>query len=81
MDGKSRVHVFGNKRMKSILDMVAKSNVRYNNEFKTYYNRRINELGKSKMSTINIIRNKLVFRIFAVVNRETPYVDLHKFAA
>jgi len=81
MIGKSRVHVFGNKKMKSILDLIAKSTIRYNNEFKTYYDRRVNELGKSKMSTINIIRNKIVFRIFAVVNRETPYVDLHKFAA
>jgi hypothetical protein len=33
------------------------------------------------MSTLNIIRNKLVFRIFAVVKRGTPYVDLSKFAA
>ena len=39
------------------------------------------ELGKSKMSTINIIRNKIVARIFAVVNRGTPYVDLYKFIA
>ena len=79
--GKSRVHFLGNKRLKSILDLVAKSTIRYNNEFKAYYDRRINELGKSKMSTINIIRNKIIARIFAVVNRETPYVDLHKFAA
>ena len=78
--GKSRVHIFANKKMKSILDMVAKSTIRYKGEFKAYYDRRINELGKSKMSTINIIRNKIVSRIFAVVNRGTPYVDLHKFA-
>lgn len=81
MTGKSRVHVFGNKKLKSILDLVAKSTIRYNNEFKIYYERRINEMGKSKMSTINIIRNKVVSRVFAVINRQTPYVDLHKFAA
>lgn len=81
MIGKSRVHIFGNKKMKAILDLVAKSTIRYNNEFKTYYDRRVNELGKSKMSTINILRNKIVSRIFAVVKRETPYVDLYKFAA
>lgn len=81
MIGKNRVHIFGNKKMKSLLDLLAKSTIRYNNEFKTYYDRRVNEMGKSKMSTINVIRNKIVFRIFAVVERQTPYVDLHKFAA
>jgi transposase len=81
MIGKTKVHAFGNKKMKSILDLVAKSTIRYNNEFQAYYVRRVNELGKSKMSTINIIRNKIVSRVFAVISRETPYVDLHKFAA
>jgi transposase len=33
------------------------------------------------MSTLNIIRNKLVFRAFAIVRRGTPYVDLSRFAA
>jgi len=51
-----------------------------NGEYKTYFERRTKE-GKNKMSTLNIIRNKLVFRIFAVVKRGTPYVDLLKFAA
>jgi len=46
-----------------------------NVEMNTYYQRRINE-GKDKMSTINIIRNKILGRIFAVVQRGTPYVDI-----
>ncbi len=33
------------------------------------------------MSTINIIRNKLIARVFAVIKRQTPYVDTMKFAA
>jgi len=33
------------------------------------------------MSTLNIVRNKLLSRLFAVVNRETPYVDTLKYAA
>ena len=80
MVGQNRIHAFGNKKMKSILDLVAKSTLRYKGEFKAYYNRRVNEMGKSKMSTINIIRNKIVARVFAVVQRGTPYVDLYKFA-
>ncbi|GGW76819.1 hypothetical protein GCM10008086_00020 [Salegentibacter mishustinae] len=39
------------------------------------YNERRLEMGKSKMSTINIIRNKLVARAFAVIARGTPYVN------
>ena len=47
---------------------------------KMYYERRLQE-GKNEMSTINIVRNKLLARIFAVVHRGTPYVETHKFAA
>jgi hypothetical protein len=42
---------------------------------KAYYERRL-QMGKSKMSTLNIIRNKLVSRAFAVVRRRTPYVNI-----
>jgi len=47
---------------------------------KLYYKKRVLQ-GKSKMSTINIIRNKLIARVFAVVKRGTPYVDTIKYAA
>ncbi|MBB6108600.1 hypothetical protein SAMN05421821_102160 [Mucilaginibacter lappiensis] len=33
------------------------------------------------MSTLNFIRNKLIARMFAVVNSGTAYVDLMKYAA
>ncbi|SHG65863.1 hypothetical protein SAMN05444483_1211, partial [Salegentibacter echinorum] len=39
------------------------------------------EQNKEKMSTINVIRNKLLARIFAVVKRGTPYVDTMRYAA
>lgn len=79
--GKTRVHNCANQQIKSILNMAAMSVISVKGEFKIYYQRRINEMGKSKMSTINIIRNKLIFRIFAVIKRGTPYVDLQRFAA
>ena len=78
--GKTRVSNLANKKMKSLLDLAAKTAVQHNTEMKNYYNRRI-EQGKSKMSTLNIIRNKLLARVFAIVNRKTPYVDVMKFAA
>jgi transposase len=61
--------------------MAASSVIQIKGEYRDYYNKRVKELGKNKMSTLNIVRNKLVYRVFAVVNRQTPYVDLYKFAA
>jgi transposase len=60
--------------------MAAKTSIQYNPEMKKFYERR-QEMGKSKMSTINIIRNKIISRMFAVIRRQSPYVDLIKYAA
>lgn len=78
--GRTKVSNLANKKIKSLLDLCAKSSIQYNPEMKQYYNKRI-ESGKNKMSTINIIRNKLVSRMFAVIARNEPYVDLMKYAA
>lgn len=78
--GKTKVSNLANKKIKSLLDMCAKSSIQHNTEMKNYYDKRI-ALGKNKMSTINIVRNKLVARMFAVVNRNQPYVDILKYAA
>lgn len=37
-----------------------------------YYQRKVKE-GKNKMSVINAVRNKLIKRVFAVVERGTKY--------
>jgi transposase len=79
--GRAKVHQYANKQLKSLLNMAASSVIQTKGEYRDYYNKRVKELGKSKMSTLNIVRNKLVYRVFAVVNRQTPYVDLYKFAA
>lgn len=78
--GKTRVHPFANKQLKSLLNIAAMGAVQLTGEYKTYYQRRTEE-GKNKMSTLNIIRNKLVSRVFAVVKRQSSYVDLSKYAA
>ena len=78
--GRTKISHLANKKVKSILDLCAKSAIQHNSEMKRYYNKRI-EQGKNKMSTINIIRNKLLSRIFAVVQRKSPYVDFMKYAA
>jgi len=78
--GKSKVHHYANKQIKSILNMAAMSAIKIKGEFKVYYEKRTHQLGKNKMSTLNIIRNKLLYRVFAIINRGTPYVNLYKFA-
>jgi transposase len=74
--GRTRVSPLANKKIKSLLNMCAMSSIIYNPEIRKYYNQRV-AAGKNKMSTINIIRNKLVSRAFAVVNRGTPYVNVY----
>jgi transposase len=76
---RSRVSHFANKNMKSLLNLAASSAIQADPELKAYYQRRL-KAGKSKMSTLNIVRNKIVFRVFAVVKRGTPYIILHKHA-
>ena len=78
--GRTRVHSCANKQLKSLLNMAAMNAIKIPGEYKQYYQRRQKE-GKNNMSTLNIIRNKLLARIFAVVKRQSPYVDLYKFAA
>ena len=78
--GRTKVNQFANKKFKSLLSNCATSALNCNAEIRLYYERRIRE-GKDKMSTINILRNKILGRIFAVVQRGTPYVDTFAYAA
>jgi transposase len=78
--GKTKVSPLANKRVKSLLDLCAKVAIQRNIEMKQYYKRKVSE-GKNKMSVINIIRNKLLARVFAVVHRGSPYVNITKYAA
>jgi transposase len=78
--GKTRISTLGNRQLKTLLSQAAASSIQFNPEMRVYYQRRLSE-GKNKMSTLNIIRNKIVSRIFAVAKRNTPYVDIYKYAA
>jgi len=71
--GKTGVSLFANQEVKRVLHLAAISSVRYNEELKAYYQRKVSE-GKNKMSAINAVRNKLLHRIVAVIKRGTPYV-------
>ena len=76
----SRVSPFANRKMKVLLNLAASTAIQADPELRAYYTRRV-EKGKSKMSTLNIVRNKLLHRVFAVVKRGSSYVEIHKWAA
>ncbi|MBD8487122.1 IS110 family transposase [Echinicola sp. CAU 1574] len=76
--GTTRTSKLANKRIKTLLTLCAGTAIQYSPEMKIYYQKRVSE-GKSKMSTLNVIRNKLLSRAFAVVNRNTNYVDIVKY--
>ena len=80
INGRNRVSNLANKKIKALLNMCARSAIEFNPEMKMYFqNRKVK--GDNGMGTLNIIRNKLLSRIFAVIKRGTPYVEIHKYAA
>ena len=68
------------KARKSLLNMAALSAKKNDKEIGDYYKRKVAE-GKHKMLVQNNIRCKVLSRIFAVVTRESAWVDTQKFAA
>ncbi len=80
VSGRNKIHPFANKKFKSLLGNCATSAVNYNAEMRLFFERRVAE-GKNKMSTMNIVRNKMLGRIFAVVQRGEAYVETFAFAS
>jgi transposase len=70
--GKVRVSHLANKKLKSLLTMAAISAIQHDPELKAKYEQKIEE-GKAKMCVINIIRAKLIERVFAVIKKQKPY--------
>ncbi len=70
---KTKTSRLRNKKMKALLYNGANSAARYDMQLRAYYNRKKKE-GKHHQLIMNNIACKLVYRVFAVVNREEPYV-------
>jgi len=70
--GKVRISHLANKKLKSLLTMAAISAIQHDPELKLKYQQKVKE-GKAKMSVINIIRAKLIERVFAVIKKQKPY--------
>jgi len=73
----AKVSHLAHKRLKGWISCGAFSAKMHDKELAAYWQRRKEE-GKSEFIIANAIRNKLVRRIFAVVKRGTPYVELEQ---
>lgn len=73
MRGKTKVHFMANKKLKCNLHMASLSAVKLDAGLKSYYERKVAE-GKNKMSVLNAVKNKLLARVVAVVNKGEEYV-------
>jgi transposase len=73
--GKTKTSRLRNKKIKALLINGANSAAVHDSELRQYFKRKTAE-GKHKMVVLNAIACKLVYRIFAVVNRPEPYVEL-----
>lgn len=78
--GKTKVSHFADKSMKALLNMAALSAKKADKELNNYYLRKTAE-GKNPMLVMNAIRCKIISRVFAVIARQTPFVNTQKFAA
>lgn len=77
LKGKPKVSYFADKSLKSILHLAAMSAIRLDNDLRAYYLRKIAE-GKNKMLILNAIRNKIIHRIFALINSGKTYEKNYK---
>lgn len=69
---KSRVSKMGDKSLKSLLNLCAKSATQHNKEYKLYYQKKQME-GKPHYLILNNISNKLLKTIYSVVNSGITY--------
>jgi len=75
----SKVSHKANKKMKTLLTSAVVCSLSKCPEYLIYFNKQIKR-GKNKNSIKNVLRNKIVSRAFAVVRRNSPYVNTHAFA-
>lgn len=72
-----RVSQWRCQRLKTLLLNGINSAIQHDPELRAYYQRKCGE-GKHPQSVRNAVVCKLLYRVFAVISRGTPYVKLHK---
>ncbi|TRX65857.1 transposase [Carboxylicivirga sp. M1479] len=78
LNGKNQVSQIANKKLKSLLHMCALNAVNFDPFMKAYYERKMEE-GKHKMNVLNNVKNKLIYRICAVVSSGQEYDRSYSF--
>lgn len=73
--GGAHVSKAGHSEIKTVLTEGARSAICHDRQLKAYYERKRKQ-GKSHGCVMNAIKFKLICRMFAVVKRQSPYVDL-----
>lgn len=78
--GPDEVSALGSRTVKAKLSQAAQVAIMHDPEMRRYYDRKVAE-GKPWQKVMNAIKFKLILRVFAVINRQTPYVNTMKFAS
>lgn len=73
--GRTRVSPQADQVLKTLLHMSALGVIARAGELQDYYRRKLGQ-GKAPMSVINAVRCKMLHRLFAVIQRGTPYVRM-----
>ena len=71
----AKVGKMGCAKIKALISNGAASASVHDKQLSAYYKRKIAE-GKTELCAMNAVKNKLIARIFAVVKRGTPFVEL-----
>jgi len=71
--GKTKVHHMANKKLKCNLHMASLTAVKYDQDLKSYYERKVAS-GKNKLSVLNAVKSKLLARVVSCVNNQRLYV-------
>lgn len=74
VNGGDHVGRTGHSEIKSVLTEGARSSICHDRQMKAYYERKRTQ-GKSHGSVMNAVKFKIICRMFAVVARQSPYVE------
>jgi len=77
--GRNKVNHMANKKIKSLLTQAVMAAIKHDPQLKVYYHRKRDE-GKQFGVVANAIKNKLIQRVFCVINRQSPYVKIKAYA-
>lgn len=68
----------GHNELKATLTEAARSAICHDKQIKMYYERKRAE-GKTHGCVMNAVKFKLICRMFSVITRHTPYVDINRY--